>query len=136
MRQVAVIRAVLLGLLLVVAVFAQRDLGTIAGIVSDPTGAAVPNAKVTITEVATNLSYVVTTNASGEYVRPALKPGIYTVTAEAQGFRRVAQENVVVTAGDRIGVNLTLPVGNSPSPSKSPRPRRCCRPRTPRKAPI
>jgi len=112
MRRVAGIRAVLLGLLLVVAVFAQRDLGTIAGTVTDPTGAAIPNAKITITEVATNLTYTLTTSAAGEYVRPALKPGIYTVAAEAQGFRRVAQENVVLTAGDRIGVPLTLPVGN------------------------
>ena len=111
MRQVAGIRAVLFGLLLVTSVLAQRDLGTITGIVSDPTGAPIPNAKVTITEVATNLSYVVASNNSGEYVRPALKAGIYSVTAEAQGFRRVEQDNVEVTAGDRIGVNLTLPVG-------------------------
>ena len=94
-----------------VTVFAQRDLGTITGIVSDPSGAPIPNAKVTITEVATNVSDVVTTNPSGEYIRPALKAGIYTVTAEAQGFRRVEQDNVTVTAGDRIGVNLSLPLG-------------------------
>jgi hypothetical protein len=111
MRRVALMRAVLLGLLLAVVVFAQRDLGTITGIISDPSGAPIPNAKVTITEVATNLNYTVTSNNAGEYVRPALKAGTYTVTAEAQGFRRVEQENVVVTAGDRIGVNLTLPVG-------------------------
>jgi len=92
--------------------FAQRDLGTIAGTVTDQSGAAVPNVKVTITEVATNLSYVVVTSEAGEYVRPALKPGVYTVSAEAQGFRRVAQENVIVTGGDRIGVPLTLPVGD------------------------
>ncbi len=112
MRQVACIRGVLLGLVFAVAVFAQRDLGTIAGTVTDPSGAGIPNAKITITEVATNLSYTVTSSAAGEYTRPALKPGIYTVAAEAQGFRRVAQENVDVTAGDRIGVNLILPVGN------------------------
>jgi Carboxypeptidase regulatory-like domain len=112
MRQVAGVRAVLLGLLLVTASLAQRDLGTITGTVTDPTGAAIPGAKVTITEVATNLSYTVTTGASGDYTRPALKPGIYTVAAEAQGFRRVAQENVVVNGGDRVGVPLTLPVGN------------------------
>jgi len=112
MRQVACIRGLVLGLFFAIAVFAQRDLGTIAGTVTDPTGAGIPNAKITITEVATNLSYTVTSSAAGEYVRPALKPGIYTVAAEAQGFRRVAQENVEVTAGDRIGVPLTLPVGN------------------------
>jgi hypothetical protein len=105
-------RAFFLSLFLGATVFAQRDLGTIAGTVTDPTGLAVPNAKVTITEVATNLSYAVTSSTAGEYVRPALKPGIYTVSAEAQGFRRVQQDNVVVTAGDRIGVNLTLAVGN------------------------
>ncbi len=75
MRQVAGMRAIFLGLLLVAVVFAQRDLGTITGIVSDPSGAAIPNAKVTITEVATNLSYAVTTNSTGEYIRPALKAG-------------------------------------------------------------
>jgi len=112
MRQVALTRLVLFGLFCAAALFAQRDLGTITGTITDPTGAAIPNAKITITEVATNLSYTVTSNTSGEYVRPALKPGTYTVAAEAQGFRRVAQENVVVTAGDRIGVSLTLPVGN------------------------
>jgi hypothetical protein len=111
MRLVAGIRAVLVGLLIVVASFAQRDLGTIAGTVTDPTGAAVPNAKVTITEIATNLSYTTVTGASGDYVRPALKPGTYKVVGEAQGFRPVEQDNVLVTPGDRIGVNLTLQVG-------------------------
>src|SRR5580658_4439228 len=111
MRQVAH-RAILAGLLFVAVAFAQRDLGTLAGTVTDQTGAAIPNAKVTITAVATNESFVVTTGSAGEYVRPALQPGIYTVSAEAKGFRRVAQENVVVTSGDRIGVPLTLQVGD------------------------
>src|SRR5262249_15161954 len=70
-----------------------------------------PNAKVIITEDATGLTYEVQANESGDYVRPLLKPGTYTVTAEAPGFRRVAQKNVVVVGGDRVGINLTLPVG-------------------------
>src|ERR1700722_6400446 len=111
MRQVAH-RAFLVGLLFAAVAFAQRDLGTVAGTVTDQTGAAIPNAKVTITAVATNESFVVTTGTAGEYVRPALQPGVYTVSAEAKGFRRVAQENVVVTAGDRIGVPLALQVGD------------------------
>ncbi len=111
MRQVAY-RAFLVGLLFVAVAFAQRDLGTLAGTVTDQTGAAIPNARVTITAVATNESFVVTTGTAGEYVRPALQPGVYTVSAEAKGFRRVAQENVVVTSGDRIGVPLTLQVGD------------------------
>ncbi len=90
---------------------AQRDLGTITGTITDPQGAVIPNAKITITEDATGLTYEVTASGTGDYVRPALKPGTYTVTAEAPGFRRVAQKNVVVAGGDRVGVPLTLPVG-------------------------
>src|SRR3989442_9218468 len=91
---------------------AQRDLGTITGIISDPQGAAVPNAKVIITEDATGLTYDVQTNSAGEYIRPLLKPGTYTVTAEASGFRRAAQKNVVVSGGDRVGVPIALTVGD------------------------
>src|SRR5712692_660439 len=93
------------------AVFAQRDLGTITGTISDPQGAVIPNAKIVITEDATGLTYEVQAGDTGEYVRPLLKPGTYTVTAEAPGFRRVAQKNVVVVGGDRVGVPITLPVG-------------------------
>jgi hypothetical protein len=112
MRHVALLRTVVLSLLFSASLFAQRDLGTITGTITDAQGSAVPNAKITITEDATNLSYVVTTNDTGDYVRPALKPGTYTVTAEAQGFRRLAQKNVVISGGDRVGVSLTLPVGD------------------------
>ncbi len=91
---------------------AQRDLGTITGIISDPQGAAIPNAKVTITEDATGLTYDLQTNGSGEYIRPLLKPGTYTITAEAAGFRRVAQKNVVIVGGDRVGVPIVLAVGD------------------------
>jgi hypothetical protein len=95
-----------------ISAFGQRDLGTITGTITDPQGSAVPHAKVTITEDATGLSYTVETSDTGDYVRPALKPGTYTVTAEATGFRRIAQQNVVVSGGDRVGVSLTLAVGD------------------------
>ncbi len=99
-------------LLLSSLAFAQRDLGTLTGTVTDPSGAAVPNAKVTITEDATNLSYDVITSGGGEYIRPLLKPGTYTITVEAAGFRKAEQKNVVVTGGDRIGANIILTVGD------------------------
>ena len=101
-----------LGLLLTVAAFGQRDLGTITGNITDPTGAAIPNAKITITEDATGLTYTVEAGRFGEYARPLLKPGTYTVTAEAAGFRRVAQKNVVIVGGDRVGVPITLSIGD------------------------
>src|SRR5204863_8449667 len=101
-----------LGILCANIIFAQRDLGAITGLITDPQGAVVPNAKVTITEDATGLSYEVQSGSEGEYIRPLLKPGAYTVTAEATGFRRVAQKNVVLVGGDRVGVALTLTVGD------------------------
>jgi hypothetical protein len=110
-RQPLVLLTVL-ALTFTMAVFAQRDLGTITGTITDSQGGVVPAVKITITETATGLTYEVHSAADGTYIRPALKPGIYSVTAEAKGFRRVEQENVVIVGGDRIGVNLTLPVGD------------------------
>lgn len=112
MRSVTLGRALLLFVAYCLCALGQRDLGTITGTVTDPQGGVVPNARIIITEDATGLTYETTTGASGDYTRPALKPGTYTVTAEAPGFRRVAQQNVVVTGGDRVGVPLTLVVGN------------------------
>jgi hypothetical protein len=112
MRLTAATKAFVAMLLLAVAVLAQRDLGTIVGTVTDPQGGVIANAKITITEDATGLTYEVTSSSTGDFARPALKPGTYTVTAEAPGFRRVQQKNVVLVGGDRVGVPLTLPVGN------------------------
>lgn len=112
MLHVRVTRLLIVGLLFAFCLVAQRDLGTIAGTVTDPQGGVIPNAKVTIKEEATGLTYDLTTNTSGEFVRPALKPGNYSITAEATGFRRVQQQNVVLVGGDRVAVPLSLPVGN------------------------
>ena len=113
MRQAAIIQAFAVLFIENVCTFGQRDLGTIAATITDPQGAAVPDAKITITEDATGLSYEVVTVWSGRYaLRPALKPGTYTVTAEAPGFRRVQQRNVTVSGGDDVGVTIVLPVGD------------------------
>ncbi|MGC2660150.1 MAG: carboxypeptidase regulatory-like domain-containing protein [Bryobacteraceae bacterium] len=93
--------------------FAQRDLGTVTGTVTDPQGAAVPNAKVTILNIATNVSYDTVTNESGVYSRPALTPGTYAVTVEAPGFQKAQQPGVVVTPGEPVSVNIGLKVGNA-----------------------
>src|SRR5258708_12293006 len=109
------LRSVLLSLLFAVCVLAQRDLGTITGTITDAQGAAVPNAAVTIVEDATGLSYTATTGMSGEYVRPLLKPGTYTVTVQAQGFRKVDQNTAFFTPTTHT--THTLP---SPSPHITP----------------
>jgi hypothetical protein len=111
MRHVAVLRAIVVFILAAVCALAQRDLGTITGTITDPQGAGVPNARVTITEDATGLSYSVQTSEVGEFVRPLLKAGTYTITVEVQGFRKAEQKGIIVTPGDRIGVNIALQVG-------------------------
>ncbi|MBV9306849.1 MAG: carboxypeptidase regulatory-like domain-containing protein, partial [Acidobacteriaceae bacterium] len=93
--------------------FGQRDLGTITGIITDASGAAVPNAKVTITEDATGVSYNTQTNDSGNYNQPTLKPGTYTITVEAAGFQKAQQKNIVVNPGQPTGADIALQVGNA-----------------------
>src|SRR5215471_9836687 len=105
-------RSALLPLVFAACLFAQRDLGTITGTITDPQGSGVPSAKVTILEDATGLTYTANTNETGEFVRPLMKPGSYTVTVEAAGFRKAEQRGVLVTAGERIGVNISLQLGD------------------------
>ena len=104
-------RTGLLAMVFVCALFAQRDLGTIAGTVTDSSGAVVPGAKVTITETDTGEVYTLTTNSSGDFVRPALKPSTYVVSVSTAGFRTAEQRGVLLEAGGRTGVNITLVVG-------------------------
>ena len=57
------------------------------------------------------MKYSVVTGEGGDFIRPALKPGTYTIEVEARGFRKAVQRNVVLTAGDRTGVNIQLTIG-------------------------
>lgn len=100
-------------LLLSAVAFAQRDLGTITGTITDATGAAVPNAKVTITNTATNVSYDTLTTSTGNYTRPAVPPGTYDVAVEAPGFQKSQQSNIIVNPSVPVAVDLTLQVGNA-----------------------
>src|SRR5215469_13560564 len=106
------LRLVLVALACVGAMFAQRDLSTLAGTITDSSGSVIANAKVTITEVATGQVYEITTNSLGEFVRPALKPSTYTVSVSATGFKTAEQKDVLLSAGERTGVNITLTVGD------------------------
>ena len=67
------------------AALAQAVSGTIVGTVTDPTGASVPNAQVSIVLNGQGTVHTTTTNGSGNYTEPDLPPGIYTVTVTAPG---------------------------------------------------
>ena len=86
----------------------------IRGVVSDPTGAVMPEATVTITEVGTNASQTAKTDHSGEYILRALRPSTYVLKVEAAGFQTVEQKDVVLAVGQETSLNFTLrPAGSS-----------------------
>src|SRR4051812_45619171 len=98
-------------LLAVAPSFAQNNNGRISGTVSDSTGSVIPGAKVTVTNQATNVSQTATTNQTGFYVVPDLAVGTFTVTAEAQGFKKLEKKGYEL--GDRAAItaDFKLEVG-------------------------
>jgi Carboxypeptidase regulatory-like domain len=86
--------------------------GTLLGTVTDSSGAAVPNARVTIKQISTNSTHEALTNGSGNYTFPDLRPGAYSVTAESTGFKKATQENVQLLSNSSIRVDITMQPGN------------------------
>src|SRR6266852_9194827 len=102
---------VLLSLLaLSLGAFAQIQNGQFTGTVTDPSGAAIANAKVTVTNVGTNLSVATTTNQTGLYKFNELPTGTYKMTAEAQGFRTITNTDLSLSPGtiQRVDFKMTL----------------------------
>lgn len=101
----------LLASMFAAAAAAQEIRGTILGQVTDPTSAAVPGAKVSIVNQATNVTVAVTTNMEGRYVAPFLPPGGYTIRVEKAGFSRVIRENIILQTQDRLTLDFPLTPG-------------------------
>ena len=81
--------------------------GDITGIITDPSGAVLPNAPVTLTNTQTGVTRTLKTNASGSYRFSLLDPGTYTVSSSLQGFKSTKQA-VTVSVGQASTVNLQL----------------------------
>jgi hypothetical protein len=90
---------------------AQIDRGQISGTIKDQSGAVVPGATVTATNLQTQTSRVTVTDGSGFYTFPNLAPGRYSVGAELQGFRKIVQENVQLDATGALTIDFTLQAG-------------------------
>lgn len=91
--------------------FCQEITGTILGSVSDDTGAVLPNARVNIRNVGTNVTRTYATNEAGLYVFPFLNPGNYELTVEAAGFQKFVQQNIILEVNQRLRIPVTLTVG-------------------------
>ena len=88
--------------------FSQAVYGTIFGTVTDPTGAVIPNASITVTDISKNVSVTATTNGSGDYQVQHLIPDVYRVQATATGFNAGTVEHVQVFADTQPKVNIQL----------------------------
>jgi Carboxypeptidase regulatory-like domain/TonB dependent receptor len=108
-RLLAIVFAILA--LAVPTLYSQTSQGRILGTVFDQTGAVIAGSKVTITNMAINVSRHLVTNSAGEYVAPNLDPGPYTVAAEAGGFKKAVSTQFVLEVSREIRMDLKLQPG-------------------------
>lgn len=99
-------------LLLSLTIIGQTNRGGISGTVTDPSGAAVPGVKVTVTNAGTNQSVTLTTSDSGAFSASSLEPVIYTIVVEAANFKTAIIENIKVDTASVQTVNVILEAGN------------------------
>jgi hypothetical protein len=93
--------------------YAQVSGATLSGTITDPSGAAIANAKLSITNKATGVTRDVTTDAAGFYSAPNLLPGDYEVSASAPGFSTTKESNITLTVGGQQTLNVALRIGES-----------------------
>ncbi len=103
----------LLCFLLLLALPALAQEATVVGTVTDSTGAAVPNVKITLTNIETGQVRTLTTNEVGQYIAPGLHIGHYTVRAEGAGFKVAERKDLVLNVGDRDRVDIQLQIGQT-----------------------
>src|SRR5260370_41810553 len=106
--------ALLLGVLVLGAssqAFGQN--ATVVGTITDPSGAAVANATVTITHNETGKIYHLTSNSDGQYVAPDLPIGHYNIKVKASGFKAAEQKGVVLQVGDRTRLDYQMSMGGA-----------------------
>ncbi len=97
--------------LLIPTLTAQVATSTIAGVVTDSAGAVVPNARVSVSLLATGQQREAVSNGEGEYVVPQLAPGAYRLTVSTAGFQTAVVPNLSLDIAERAVVNVTLQVG-------------------------
>ena len=93
--------------------FAQSNNGRILGTVTDPSGAVVVGAKLVITDSERGISKTYASNETGDYVAPALRPGLYTITAEAAGFKKLERPAIRLEVGQDLRIDFQLKTGSA-----------------------
>jgi hypothetical protein len=95
------------------ATYPQVSGGTISGVVADPSGAVIPSAKISVTNISTGFTGAYSTDAVGFYTAPNLLPGDYEVTSSAPGFTTQVRSGIRLSVGVQQVLNLTLQVGKT-----------------------
>ena len=98
-------------LMLMPQAYSQNTTGSMVGIVTDQTGASVPNAAITVTNLATDTKRTTTSTATGEYQLLTLQPGQYSLSIEGTGFKRYSQSPLDVQVEQATRVNVQMVVG-------------------------
>lgn len=112
-KRLLAILAVVAGLACVPLLRAQSGLGNITGHVVDPSGAVIPNATVSATNVATGVTKTATTNSAGVYQLQSLVPGRYNLQATAPNFKTLVREGITLQVEDQLGIDLKLEIGTA-----------------------
>lgn len=102
-----------LSLFFCLAGFGQEFRATISGVVSDPSGAGVPNAKIVATETRTGTKSHTVSDSSGNYTIPFLLPGDYQVVAESPGFKQYVRSGITLASSDHPVIDIHLTVGEA-----------------------
>jgi hypothetical protein len=103
--------ALLLAVLMSMPVAAQVAGGTLSGTITDPSGAGIPQAQITIKNVATGVERNISTNENGFYTTPNLLPGEYQITITAKGFNAEVKSGITINVGARQVFDLALQIG-------------------------
>lgn len=89
---------------------AQLYSGSLTGIVSDPSGAVIPDAQVTLTDTGKGFDYKTTTSAVGRYLLRSLPPSTYNLTVVSKGFAQYTQDRIVLDVNQNATIDVTLQV--------------------------
>jgi hypothetical protein len=98
--------------LVVYNLLAQTGVGSLAGSVVDPGGAAVPGTAITIRHDATGRELKTVSSDAGVYAFPTLDVGPYTIAAEAKGFKKLSRSGIVIQTASRASLELRLEIGD------------------------
>src|SRR5437016_1283729 len=91
---------------------AQEYRSTLSGLVTDPQGAAIPKAVITLTETSTGSRFKADSGETGQFTLPLIPPGQYEISAEAPSFKKYVRKGVTISTNQRIVLDIAMQLGN------------------------